>query len=419
MFALTVAAVASPAPLPTSASSASPHPRDQIVLRPSSSPAPDNGLKTGAYVRAYRAFLASDPKEQGANSSVAIGGNIMTIAYAAYGWQRWRAFGSIEYQTLDAFGRDSSVGNMFEANLAYCVHGLLVKVGDQLFSSPWADSHQVFGLPPTPYQGIDAVYSSGRFALEEADITRFLSRNSTTFQADTAIVNGPATSGFSYSRFTYLPSSDASMNAYDYDMRSLVSIEWFDFKQRLRTANWSPYIAMQGGFEHSAGAANLGNVASRIAGAELGVQRGTLDLDVATDDIASSDGARGWVSPYTEGYAADPLYTTGGWEGLPDDRAFGTSYAVFGGDSSGQFRFETSYGWYNQSYIVNPSAWYVNSATASPEKSREWDSLLTYDPERREKNPCGLLYRLAFTHFVSPQGRKDYLRPQVEFTTCR
>jgi hypothetical protein len=171
-----------------------------------------------------------------------------------------------------------------------------------------------------------------------------------------------------------------SANAYAYGVADVADMYWADAKYTLGGNPWIPFVAFQGGFDRSAGAAYAGTIRSSVFGLQLGatVYRGkpgdvvvTVGFDsipwqtstiVLPHGVTCSDttnqikatGATlpyflphnvpqcltdaatgktsiyygGWASPYTDSYGADPLFTTSIADSMVDRRAPGDSYKV-------------------------------------------------------------------------------------------
>ena len=177
-----------------------------------------------------------------------------------------------------------------EAYLAFRGYGLNAKVGDQLFTSPWAAPYDGTRLKPAAYQGADVSYNLGdAWIFEAADMIQFENRTSNTFDSTTLLTSFPAgggglaaniyvpgggsinTNGFSYARVGYAPKGgDYAVNGYFYGVSSLLNMWWFDGKYTLSSSKIRPYLALQGGVESNAGASYIGKIRSSDIGAQLG-----------------------------------------------------------------------------------------------------------------------------------------------------
>jgi hypothetical protein len=177
-----------------------------------------------------------------------------------------------------------------EAYLGFKGYDVAGKIGDQLFTSPWAASYDGARLKPAAYQGADVAYAFGDgWTAEAADMIQFENRTSATFNSNTLLTSFPAgaggmaaniyvpggsglrTGGFFYGKLGYAPKgSNYAVNGYYYGVSSLLDIWWFDGKYTLDADRRKPFVALQGGFESNAGASDLGKIASSDIGIQMG-----------------------------------------------------------------------------------------------------------------------------------------------------
>ncbi len=177
-----------------------------------------------------------------------------------------------------------------EAYLGFDGYGLTGKIGDQLFTSPWAGPYDGSRLKPAAYQGADLSYALGNgWTVEAADMIQFENRTSSTFNSSTMLTSHPAgadgipsniyvpgggnidTGGFFYVHLGYAPKDKAySANGYYYGVSSLLTMWWFDGKYAFDRVGWKPFVAFQGGTESNAGASYLGKIDSSEIGVQLG-----------------------------------------------------------------------------------------------------------------------------------------------------
>lgn len=283
-----------------------------------------------------------------------------------------------------------STSKLLEGYLAYGRRGFSVKVGDQFFHSPWADTHLIWGLKPTAFQGVDAKYVAGDWTFEAADMTRFESRDAQSFTRTTLLTNASAKSnGFVYARASYGPANRPySANAYVYRMSDLDTLAWFTGKATLNSRGWAPYVAAQGGFENNLGASYLGAVHSAVGGAQIGayVVR-NLDVEAAFD---VNRGA--WLSPYTDGYTSDPWYTSPLLDGMVDRHAAGSSSILDATYTSNDKRFS----------VLAFDAWY--------DGVREIDTVVFY---RWSK----VFLRSGLAQELKPNGNSRHLFLQLEYSS--
>lgn len=403
-----------------------------LVAALSPSPSPTPRLHTWLYARAYDARYNYQTDE-----------NAMAIVHAGYDFgSGFTAGGTYTFSDPNALAGLSDLNQLQEAYLAYHGPTITVKAGDQYFNSPWADTHFKLGLAPTAFQGVDAIYVRDGWTLEAAQISRFMSRTSSAFTRTnllTAVAGGINTSGFTYVHAGYTPpNAGAVFSAYAYNMDDMATFVWFNGFTRLSPHGWQPFIGAQGGLETNAGASYLGIVRSSIAGLIVGATpwRG-ITLSAAIDQIPwrraaltlpsgpscnsagyflpqgvgecgnNANGTRevyygGWASPYSDGYATDPMYTSPLFEGPVDRRSPGNSQALVGVYTSpnARFSFTESYYWFDYS---NPLA---------TQATTEWDNTLVYYFSKVAAGRYrGLLFRYGYIQqhksnvaFVSGDG---------------
>ena len=225
------------------------------------------------------------------------------------------------------------------------------------------------------------------------------------------------TNGFFYGRVGYAPKTQPySINGYFYGVSSLLNMWWFEGKYTMTTSKIQPYVALQGGYESNAGASYIGKIRSSDIGVQLGANvTPEVLLTVGFDSIpwqndninlpagvtcsnstyqVSAKGATlgyflpgnggssgqagvcktnpngttnvyygGWASPYTDNYAADPLFTTQITQGMADRRAPGTSWKV-----------AATYTSHNKRWLfIASDAWYNYGNALVAENTNEWN----------------------------------------------
>ena len=95
----------------------------------------------------------------------------------------------------------------------------------------------------------------------------------------------------------------------------------------------------------------------------------------------------GWASPYTDGYATDPFFTTQISQGMPDRRAPGTSYRA------GLTFTSTNKRW----VFIAADAWFNYGNALAPENTNEWTLDGQYHFSAVGKGPYrGLLLRYRY-----------------------
>jgi hypothetical protein len=242
-----------------------------------------------------------------------------------------------------------------------------------------------------------------------------------------ATCGGINTTGFFMGRVSYAsPTTQQnalSADGYLYSVSDIANMWYGDAKYQWTHSNFQPYVALQGGFENNTGSSVVGKIASDVIGVQIGATYktkvgsilGTFGFDSipwkndtvtlptgvtcsATTNTISAKGATlpyflpsntpdclsltpttaqiyygGWASPYSDGYATDPLYTTSISQGMVDRRAAGNSYKVAGQFTStnNKLVFIASDAWYQYGNGITQSlAIYSPYASLS---TNEWD----------------------------------------------
>lgn len=238
--------------------------------------------------------------------------------------------------------------------------------------------------------------------------------------------NGISTSGLSYGKFGFAPKdSNYAVDGYFYGFHDIVTTFWGDAKYTWNQESFKPFVALQGGWETNGGQSVIGKIDSQLVGIQLGasatkelVITGAFDYvpwktdTVSTAYLASinwtcnnsnfqfkpnthtgivvktlpyflptnagqcfqnANGTTsvmygGWASPYTDGYATDPVFTTQISQGMVDRRAPGSSWKVAATYTSKNKRV----------VFIASDAWYNYGNSLVPENTNEWNLDGTY-----------------------------------------
>ena len=220
---------------------------------------------------------------------------------------------------------------------------------------------------------------------------------------------GITSNGFAMGKVGYDNPNGISANGYFYGVSDIVNSWWFDGKYTFSETKLSPFIALQGGWESNSGLSYIGKIDSELFGAQLGLNvtpniqftAGYDQIPWKTDTVflpknvtcnnanyqISAKGATlayllpmnaaqcfnnangttqiyygGWASPYTDGYATDPLFTTSIDQGMADRRAPGTSWKV-----------ALAYTSTNKKWVFAATdAWYNYGNALAPQSTRDW-----------------------------------------------
>lgn len=246
--------------------------------------------------------------------------------------------------------------------------GVLIRAGNQLMNTPWmgaSDSRMV----PATYQGVFADFTLTKgLDLVVAREFRWKSRTSSTFSATTlynsngldgiyggaanANVGTQTNTGTSLAGLTY-KNGGVSAEAWYYKFYGLTGAAYANGSYVFQTGSGvNPVIGAQY-LHESNGANNL--LASSVNNSTYGVMAGINfsgdSLVASYNKVSTSAGDfknGGIVSPYSAGYATDPLYTTSMTAGLVE-KGVGSAWKLAGTFFfvGKQLRLITSYARYN------------------------------------------------------------------------
>jgi hypothetical protein len=376
-------------------------------------------LTFSAHARVYNASLfatrGSSAKESRARSS---GYSAIAILHGDYKADSHVSFGtSLETVSGDRFTPQSALTSVLESYAVYSNGSLNGKLGNQLFTSPWAGSHDVYGSAPAAFQGLDVTYARKPWLVEAAHFTRYHAFAATSFSRNTLLTPGINTGGFDMLHTSYTPDG-LSLNAYGYNMHDILNAVWVTAKVRIHSPS-APFIAAQYGTQVNSGASVLGRLRSTVVGLQAGFNasrtvslsagynaipwrnvrtviphgatcnsggaaptyqissgKGTLPYFLpggAAQCVTHPDGTTtfytgGWASPYSDSFAADPLFTTSLIEGMVDRRSPGEALYV-------EFDYNSMNGRFS---VMSSRAAYNYSNSLARQTSGEWDTIFTY-----------------------------------------
>lgn len=250
---------------------------------------------------------------------------------------------------LTLMGHVNSVNALGQAYLQYRASGVLVRVGDQLLDTPWLGRSDSRVLPASyeaayaewaplasvKFSAVRVLEYKGRTA---GDYFRDNNYYPATYQGDSnyggtsnlpmrvSSASGPVAGGVTYN------TGGLKGTASFYDFYQFGRMAYVDNQLTLpQVGIVAPFVGIQAVQEW--GTQNLfartgtkffgqpgSTVDSRTYGAILGAKQGGLTVSFAYDKLESRGGdalgGGALISPYTAGYATDPLYTTSMIRGL-------------------------------------------------------------------------------------------------------
>ncbi len=389
-----------------------------------------SGMKVTGDLRAYdfaRLYSGLPPSQH----AFAAGGAINVLSGAVDGFSAAASFYSAHSLglnnrntalvdgTLAGYGRIDTFGQAF---LQYHARGVLVRAGDQLLNTPWMNPSDA-RLVPATYQGLfAAVHPVPSLTVSALRITRYKSRTSDGF-SNTDLYN--AAGSVNVGGTGGLPGGTepgAAAVGANYHIAGLKTAAWgYEFFNLAKMAyvegsytfagthGIAPLIGAQYVRETGSGAQELGRVDATVYGAVMGVEHGPDLVTVGYNDLPAHPGAFGngdVVSPYTTGYATDPLYTTSMIQGMIDRKTSGHAVKVAA----------TAFFFRRQLRVIAGYARYFNTVYAGYGASHtdETDVDLTYFLKGQLKG-LSLRDRIGVAYNLPVLQRFIYNRIMVEY----
>jgi hypothetical protein len=252
---------------------------------------------------------------------------------------------SSDPKRLDAtlMGTANAINALGQAFVQYSGHGVLVRLGDQLINTPWAGASDSRAVPAT-YQGAYGAFTPvAGLTLTALRITRFKGRTAEGFFKDNLYYSPTWNGDGSYGGISNLPAgarhapgtlafgatyrfSGLKASAWYYRFLGFAHMVYGQLAGTLRAGSAvEPFAGAQ--IVHEWGRSNrfaqtgtrfFGQpgtaVDSFTLGGIIGAKAYGASLSVSYDQLRREGpgalGAGALISPYTAGYATDPLYTT-------------------------------------------------------------------------------------------------------------
>lgn len=328
------------------------------AITPTPTPLPQSVFSADGFVRAYafQRINRSAPGQRAFN----FGGGI----HAEYTRTARPLTAGLTYYFADPLGTNAAdpqhsaaidntlpgyaYRSLGELYLEYRTWRAFVQVGKMQITTPWANSADARMIPVT-YQGVIATrYLARGWSAGFARIVRFKSRTSATFDANDLITQA-RTPGFTLADVAYRAGRvRAAFDQYwFYDVASLTYLQArYDASRRI-------FLAVQGVAESQSGRALLGSIHNHTLGAQIGT-RGRVQATIGYDAVLGSP----ILSPYTDGYVADPLFTTGMVASLVDQRASGHAirFALTAATRDGRLGATLAHGFYSYATPRGPGS---------------------------------------------------------------
>lgn len=290
-------------------------------------------------LRLYDFQRINQGNKPGTLQSFSLGGGFHAATNSFYGLSAGATFYAAEPLGLNDYPTKTdnslpgnTVTSLTEGYLNYSHRGAgNLRVGDQLFLSPWANPSDSRMIPAT-FQGV--VYDSPKvmgFALTAARIYRWKNRTAEHF--GTTNLLGESTSGFLALGLKYRGHGLAA-SFWHYRFYAIADMEYLQgMYHRGIYDGATGLLGFQYLNETDAGSARLGPVDTNAYGLLAGARIGPLTLTLGLNHIAPNAGAYHGgdiVSPYTHSYATDPLYTTSMTQGMVEQNAAGNAWKLKG-----------------------------------------------------------------------------------------
>ncbi len=310
------------------------------------------GMKVNGEIRAYD-FTRHYSGPVAGQQAFSLGGALNVLSGSVYGLSAGLSFytahnlglNNANHALVDGTlaGYDG-INTLGQAFVQYDAHRVLVRAGDQSIANPWINASDARMIPATYQALLAAVRPMTGLTISAMRITRFKSRTSDEFSRtnlynSTGTFNIGGTGGLAGRQET----GAAAVGA-DYHGGGLKGTVWgYQFYDLAKMAyaqgsyalpgvvGLTPFVGAQVVRETGSGPQYLGPVNATVYGAVVGVKRAGDELSLGYDDLPAHAGAFGngdVVSPYTTGYATDPLYTTSMIQGMIDRKTTGHALKV-------------------------------------------------------------------------------------------
>ncbi len=223
-----------------------------------------------------------------------------------------------------------------EAYVQYRKPDFLARLGNQIIDNPWINPSDGFMIPNLYRAGLVSVNPVEGLHLEGERIKGFKNRTVSGFQDsnlfelpyDNPKFTGNDTGSSAFGA-TY-KNEAANANIWIYRFNDFAQMAWLQGGYRFALPSFTPFVDFQYMKETGDGAELLGRVDSRAYGAKIGASAGWGNVYFAYNKVpvnfvnGVSNG--NLLSPYTQVYNTDPLYTTVMNYGLVSSRGAGHAW---------------------------------------------------------------------------------------------
>lgn len=225
-----------------------------------------------------------------------------------------------------------------ETYLKYQSPRFTATLGNQILNEKWMPNSDT-RLKPAAYQGLEASYTvSKNVTVTAARVIRFMNRTESKFTRNTLLTSFPLgggkpaiiedTSGTLFANVKYATPGISAL-VENYSFYQIANLQYAEVKANIFGGRAKPYVAAQYVGENQAGQAILGLIHNHTYGLQVGANvtkelLATVSYDGSPTDLSATKSGLfrpigspaapysygGIATPYTDGYATDPLFTT-------------------------------------------------------------------------------------------------------------
>ncbi|WP_297393712.1 OprD family outer membrane porin [Acidiferrobacter sp.] len=310
------------------------------------------GMKVNGDIRAYD-FTRHYSGPVAGQQAFSLGGALNVLSGSVYGFSAGLSFYTAHNLGLNnanpalvdgTLAGYRGINTLGQAFVQYDNRRVLVRAGDQSINNPWINASDSRMIPATYQALLAAVKPMTGLTISAMRITRFKSRTSDEFsQTDlynsTSTFNIGGTGGLAGGHETGVAAVGADYHGgglktavWGYQFYDLAKMAYAQGSYVLPGAvGLKPFVGAQVLRETGSGPQYLGPVDATVYGAVVGIKHAGDELSLGYDDLPAHADAFGngdVVSPYTTGYATDPLYTTSMIQGMIDRKTTGHALKV-------------------------------------------------------------------------------------------
>lgn len=274
-------------------------------------------------------------------------------------------------------GTNYGIYTLGEAYLQYRKADFLTRVGNQRIDNPWINSSDGFMIPNLYQAGLVSFQPVEGIQIEAERILRFKNRTASGFDNSNLFVipnykphytgsdNGASAFGMTYK------GDSVNAKTWFYRFNDFAKMAYLQGGYTLTRTGVSPFVDFQFMRETSDGAMLLGAVDSKAYGARMGgalpdkLGRAYFAYNMVPANMVAGISNGNMLSPYTQFYNTDPLYTTVMNYGLVSSRGAGNAWKMGANMKllDEKLDVELTYSKYNTApYVANVDAYMLDIA---------------------------------------------------------